>query len=101
MSADNRSLEEEFPQTWYRVAKYHDVIEPVTVLKVTDCFVTVNDSYYKRPVREAKNALLHPTWESAHAFLVERITTNAKYHRDQAHKCDSSLGAVVKLRKPE
>lgn len=97
--------------TWYKVSGHRQQISPVEIEKNTDHFVFVRDPYgYGTEKAKAKVVRLairsecgayFPTWEDAHAYVLERAERSVRDSRLRLEQANGHLGNVKGLKKPE
>lgn len=90
--------------TWYEVGKWGDKIEPVEVERSTEQSVWVFNKWrvdrVERRARVSEHACYFPTWEEAHAYLLDRAETRLAGARRALALAQSAHGNVKGMRKP-
>lgn len=86
--------------TWYRISNYGETIESFDIVEVTPGYVKFRELWSNRPflTREKKNGQWFPSWDEAHAALVQRAQESVTYCADQLHRARTTLGMVKGLK---
>ena len=91
--------------TWYMTDRHRDTIVPVEVTKSTSSRVwyladTWGDGNFKAQCSNKRSDWhqFHETFEAAKQFLIDREAGSWEYHKAQAHRHQSALGSIKKLR---
>lgn len=93
-------------ETWFRTGGFRQAIEPVKVLKATEKTVEVEREWNGRVTtsRSHKRSTYDnyfPTWEEAHAFLLEKAETRLEGARVGLQKAQNEYFIVKGMKKPE
>lgn len=98
-------------ETWYRTGGWGHLIEEVQVVKSTEKSVIVlekrwmiggRDQEYQK-VRHAKRSeysAYFPTWEEAHAYLLDKAEREVNGARLRLNDATGRLGNIKGLKKP-
>ena len=92
--------------TWYKVAKYSLVIEPVEVIKSSLHRITVLDPHKGGKARErqhSKNSeysTFFEYWADAHKFLIEREEEKLRAANEDALEFTDNLSKIRQYKSP-
>lgn len=99
-------------QTWFKTGGWRELIEPVCVVKVTAKTVTVREKRFTigaesdkyDDMRRDKHGLYErffPTWEEAHAYLLERTESKLKNARNTIEESSKKLDKIKGMKPPK
>ena len=84
-------------ETWYRIRKYREDIQPVTVVKATEKQVVTLEPFLNNGFREVRQAKFSeyesyfPTWDKAYAAIRERLQRKIAYCRKEISDAELAL----------
>lgn len=79
--------------TWYEIT-YSGGIRAVEVLKETDKTLTITSEFWPKPSRVHKANRYFPTWEEAHAQLLDDQTKRVESLRLRLEAENGRLGQI-------
>ena len=90
-------------ETWWRFHRYQSngkYIEPVEVVKRTECFVTLRESKWRGEHRVAIAGEFFPTFSAAKDFAVERFTREMQSAQSSLDSAREKLRKIKALEEP-
>ncbi len=90
--------------TWWKVNKYRYDIEPVQIVKFSECFVTLAvtaESWVRRERREARADTYFPTFAEARTYLMNRLTKQAESLKADLEQNGKYFNKVFMMEEPK
>jgi hypothetical protein len=97
---EQRTPEENFPQTWWKISKYGTKIEPETVYKVTAQFIYKKYVPTSTRLDRVSRADYFHSFEEARAAKIAQLEQSIQWQKNELHRMQSALGNVKSLREP-
>lgn len=97
-------------ETWFKTGGWKEKIQPVEVVKTTEKFVTIREERFsfgpkkfdeRRCAKEGSYDRYFPTWEEAHAYLLNKAEAKLVSARRSLELAQGELGNVKGMKKPE
>lgn len=87
--------------TWFKTTRHGREIEPVEVIKSTEATVTLAATRWygeRRARRISTYECFYPTWEAAHAALMDDAEKSVTYARLELDRAQGRLGNIKGLK---